>query len=417
MLSQQNKIKYVTGEGFWGVLTGLTVPSVILVSLLQNHNASKLMIGVVASGMSGAFFITSFFGLFFFTSRKKRKVQLVLWHLLVVSPMYIIIGILIFFSSSMSDVVFCWTLLALFILVNFFLGVIIPSWQDWIGHLCPKESRGSLMGLAFCVFNISWMVTSLIVSFIFRRDTSDTTYGLLYIAGGIAGMLSMVLFAIIDDRVDEHTEEQPKLSISEIKHAMKESYNQLNYRIYLTSKAFVTCGICMLPFYTLYYRSDLGGGLHESDIMSMTVVQVCMAALSAYITGRAGDKKGHRYSYIYSVLFIVLSLLVPIFSKGLISGYASFILMGLSGGIMVSHINIMLDTCTHDQRVVHLVLSNLIVGVFAVSIPILMGLMGDMLGIKPVFITALILTLIGILVAQFKMIEPRDILEAEIEAE
>ena len=80
----------------------MVAPATVLTVLLRHYGAGERLIGSVGAIESGAVLMPQVLGICLFTSRKRRKGHLVLWHVLLMSPALLVMAVLARGPGAMS---------------------------------------------------------------------------------------------------------------------------------------------------------------------------------------------------------------------------------------------------------------------------------------------------------------------------
>jgi MFS family permease len=235
------------------------------------------------------------------------------------------------------------------------IGITLGVWQDWLASVFPKEIRGRAMGISFFFSSAAGFAAALIAGKLINMFPGTKIYGILFIAAGF----------------------------------------------------------CILPFVAVYYMSDNGGGLTSGSIVSAGAAQTAGMALGNILLGKLGDKHGRRAGTIFGVVMQILALLMLIFSKGVVSCYAAYFVIGLSiSASIISHTNMLFETCPHDNRLAHITVGSLMMSAGSIGFPLLSGFFAATWGLQRLFIVSLIVSLAAMLWFLVRLKEPRNILKS-----
>ena len=91
------------GEVLWGFEWSLIAPATVLTLLLQQNGAGKQTIGALSAIEGGLILLPQVLSVYLFTSHRKRKRHLLLWHFFLMIPFTFLMGLLAYFSGSMSQ--------------------------------------------------------------------------------------------------------------------------------------------------------------------------------------------------------------------------------------------------------------------------------------------------------------------------
>jgi len=175
----RNAALNIGGECMWGGMSNLVAPATVLAMLLTEYGASKSMIGAIDGLTQGLLLLPQVIGIYIFHSRKKRKVRLVLWHMIGVLPSLIIMGLLTFHADKLGAECYRWSMLACYAFWCFSLGIVIAAWFDFIASLFHTGIRGTVLGLTNLGSALFGTLGALAAGWALRAYPGTDTYGWL----------------------------------------------------------------------------------------------------------------------------------------------------------------------------------------------------------------------------------------------
>jgi MFS family permease len=93
---------------------------------------------------------------------------------------------------------------------------------------------------------------------------------------------------------------------------------------------------------------------------------------------------------------------------------AAFAGMGICGGVsVVSHSNMLFETCPHDHRLAHITVGNLVMSAPLIAAPLLAGVLAAQLGLAALFRVCLAISLAAAAWILLRVREPRDLTLAD----
>jgi MFS family permease len=405
----RNALVFIMGEGLWGFNAGLVAASTVLAVLLKEFGAGNRMIGSIGALESGLTIIPQIFGMYFFHSIKHRKRNLIVWHLVAVIPFLFVSGLIICFENHYSAAAARWGLLLSFACFMCGIGIILGVWMDWIAHIFEAKTRGTLMGMTFFAASLMGALGALMAGAIINRVGSHFAYAILYFIAGFFASVSLLTFFLVKDPAENAAESSGKsISVNDILSSFKKSLLNENFKSFLLCRILASLGFCIIPFIAIYFKSDDGGGLSNSAIVSCGAAMTFGAAISNLALGRIGDMFGHRIGIIVGTLMQVVTLLIILVSSGLIFCIITYFCIGICiSSSFMSHTNMLLETCPHDHRLAHITVGNLVLSVPLVLSPFVAGIASENFGIRPVFMTCLVFSFLSFIWCLLKVKEPR----------
>ena len=399
---------FVIGEAIWGFQLGLITPVTVLAVLLSDLGASEYMIGSISSIHRGLIVVPQIFGVYLFASRARRRVQLVIWHYALIIPFILLNSVSMLFSDSLPPAVTRWSLVLWFAGFVFFTGVIVGPWFDWIANLFHPRIRGSVMGVCYFALSLTGAVAGLLAGWVLTEYPAKHAYAMLYAVAALGAALSMILFWFVKDPAVTEPEPPNRQRPREILSFFKLSLIEPNFRQFLIGRFLGFIGFSILPFIAVYYQSAGGGGLDNATIVSSGAAMTFGMAIGNLSLGRLGDHFGHRLGIIISTAVQALMLAVMLVSSGQMSCILAYFGAGIvSSGDLLSHQNMLIDTCPHDNRMAHIAVGNLMVAIPLIVAPILAGSVSKIWGLPVLFVISTVFSLASVIWMILLVKEPR----------
>jgi len=130
-------------------------------------------------------------------------------------------------------------------------------------------------------------------------------------------------------------------------------------------------GFCVGPFIALHYLSPSGGGLSDSLVVSLGAAQTAGSAICCVLFGRIGDRIGHRFGMLLGIVFQICSLASVLLIQGPVGYFLAMLFAGCVGGaLMISYLNLVIESCPHQVRAAHLMIGNIVAGVASLLFPL-----------------------------------------------
>jgi len=404
---RSNAAYNAVGETLWGFQAALVAPATVLTLLLQQNGAGKQTIGALAAIGSGLSLLPQVLSIYLFTSHRKRKRHLLLWHFFLMIPFTFLTGVLVHFSGSMSQSALRFGLIALFACFQFSMGMVVAVWLDWLAHLFRPEIRGKVVGLSWCCSALAGSGGALLAGHLIRSCPVPQIYAWLYLAAGAMQVFSVSVFWFIKDPAADEPD-IPPISASKLLLRFRESLGNENFRSFLAGRSLAMIGFSITPFIAVYYTSQAGGGLSPDMVVSYGAAMAIGLAIGNLVLGWLGDRAGHRAGLLIGAGIEVITLGIMLTSAGRLScqlAYAGAGVAGASG--FVSHNSMIFETCPHDSRLAHIMVANLILGLVAVAAPSLGGAAAAAWGLRTLFAICLVFSFASLAWVILRVREPR----------
>ena len=404
----RNAVLNAAGESFWGLQTALVSSATVLTVLLTRLGSGPLLISSISAIEAGGIVIPQIFGVYIFGSAAQRKKRIILWHWFVMIPFLFFMGLLVCCGSSVPKLFERWALLFFFGCFNVSIGIVSAIWMDWLAHLYDTKSRGTVMGIGFGCSATTGIFGGLLAGKIIRGFHDTSEYGYLYLAAGLIAFLSISLFWFINDSAIKTEPNDPAPQLRALINDFNESLRHANFRAFLVGRLLATAGFCILPFVTVYYTSATGGGLSDGAVVSCGSAQAAGFALANILLGRLGDRFGHRVGLMIGAGMQVVTMGIVLTGAGTIRCVCAFASVGvcISAGL-VSHYNMLFETCPHANRTAHIAAGNFIIGLGVIVFPVLAGLTIARWGLPVVFTISAIISAGALVWFMFFVKEPR----------
>jgi MFS family permease len=395
------------GEGLWGYGWNLAAPLTVLPLLVERLGGTTFEIGLLASiSTAGALFPQVLSPFILQTGRGKKRF-LILYHLFVLLPPWLLMGVSPLVLYGISAPAARVSLLVSYTVFMCCNGFIVPVWLDWVAGLFPQGVRGRAFGWSGTSAAAGSVLAALSAGAITRWLEFPTGYALLFFIGGGFYVASMVAFI---PTKEEALTARARMSRGEVFSRFKNSLSDRSFRSYLVSRLLTTAGTGPVAFFAVHYGSEGGGSVAEETLIALGAVVWLSQAAVGYLLGRLGDAHGHRIGAALGGVAQAAALVV----SGLMPGVgACAIVFAMTGAGYasgwVSHHNLLFETCPHDCRAAHITVSNLVLAPATALVPLATGAAVHAFGTGTVFLLCLVPTALGLLWLLALVREPRTV--------
>lgn len=405
-----NLTVFTVGESVWGFQMALISSATVLVLLLRHYGAGERMIGAIAAVEMAALIFPQVLGMYLFRSLRQRKRRLVRWHVLVMLPFLFAIGTTVLWGEAwLPRTLMPWVLMFFFGCYTATIGVIIAVWWDWIANIFPQAIRGMAIGLSFAASAGCGTLGGLLAGWLIKSATGTATYGYLYLAAGACGIVAMLCFlAIREPAFPAH--DPPPPSPADLLRLFRHSLADRNFRDFLVGRILATAGFAVMPFVALHYAAPAGGGLEPGIIVACAAAATAMTAVCNLGLGRLGDRYGHRWGILIGTGGQLTALLVMLWGGGLTACILTYAATGVAiAAAIISHSNMMFETCPHHDRTAHLTLGSLVMSGSTVFCPLLAGVIAEQWGLRSLFALSAAITVLALAWLALRVRDPRTI--------
>lgn len=409
--TRRNAFFNILGESIWGLKASLVVPSVILAVLLNQYGASPALIGVIPAIEISMQLVPQLLGGYIFHSRARRKMQLALWHYFVMLPFTLLMGVFTYFANALDPAVYRLVMLVCFACYMAAIGVVSASWVEYfLGTIFDGSIRGTVMGLSAFGASIFGTAAALFAGWWIGTYPGSLAYAWLYVMSWALGMISISIFLFIKDTGGAAAPEEKRASLGELTASLRLSLSSPNFRNYLIGRVLAVCGFSLIPFFAIHFTSSRGGGLAVDYVMACFSGYTIASAVGALALGRLGDRFGHRWGILFGAAMQIVALGTAMLLTGPLGCILTYIGAGLAGSCgFISHSNLVMEMrpVENENRVAHLSIANLVVGVPGAVAPLLSGWAAENWNLPVLFGICLVVSLIALLWLGLRFQEPR----------
>lgn len=217
-----------------------------------------------------------------------------------------------------------------YLLFTLGLGIVFPIWADFLETAHRPDRRGSFFGISFAFNFLAGSVGGLTVKTLLASPVgfpANFGYGFLIYAGCIL-MASLLFIPYRTTTTVRRSEPKTfRRFITEIRRLLA---SDTNFRRYITSRILLTANYPAVPLYAAYSYDKLRFDMSEAGIF--TAITVIVGGLWSYVTGRIGDRFGHKRAMVMVFSLYTLALVTAILAETLSQTYLIFVFLGMAQG-------------------------------------------------------------------------------------
>jgi MFS family permease len=393
---------------FFSLGTAVASITTLLPLFARNLGATNVEIGLIPALYYLGLSIPSLFnGLY--SSRIDRKLTFILKFTLMERLPYLGIALIAFFLVGINTS-FSLTLFFLLLAVSFCaMGIITPVWMEMVGKVIDPLRKGAYFAVGNGVGALmgiwgSRLAEKFIVKYPFAKN-----FGYCFLLTIGAMLISYIFLAL--------TREEKEKLLKAPSHYIKSLFNILkkdrNFRGFSVARIFLAMGVMGGSFYTVHTLENLH--VTGAIVARYNAVFLASQALSNFIWGPLGDRKGHKFVLLLGCISLLASNLVAITVKSSTGFFLAFALFGIYwSAIWVGGIAIIIDFGSKELKSMYIGLGYFISTFPSFFTPIIGGKIADFYGYQKVFWISLIINLIAfVLLLGIK--EPRVFKESELD--
>jgi len=395
------------GEAAYGAGMGLTAVTTVLPLLFHSLGAAEFEIGAIFGIATAGWLLGQPFGLFMLGRRRRGKQFLLGWCVVFWVPTYIAMGAAVHLLGT-GDPPLCRALL-LVVLSVWVLGdgMIGPLWIDWLSRLFGPEARGQAMGM------MAWATANTAAALVAGQFVSAAAFPHGYVALFWAAAALFVLGLVAYMRVADPpmAGEAPALYRGrDLLLRFGWSIRERNFRNYLVGRVLLTLGGGTAGFLAVFFGRPEGGSVPAATVIRLGAFLALAQGMASYALGWLGDRIGHKVGVLTGALAQAAAIVIAYLGRGELACGACFVILGVafSAG-WVSHLNMLFETCPHENRAAHITLGSLLLSPFVMVVPVATGALVAKLGWRTGIGLALVPTLMGVAWLALAVREPRAI--------
>ena len=269
-------------------------------------------------------------------------------HLLVWPPVFMMGFVFAFFAPTGPTAwIYFYTC---FILYGLALGFLIPIWTDFLRHAVNDDSRGTFLGVSFAFNSIGGFLGGILVKILFSSSIAfPKNFGYGFFIYLFMIMIATILYLGL--RIKSPAEKRPHKSVSEFFSETKRIIKtHTNFRRYLTARAFLTVIYPAISLYAVFMQEKFGFDISTAGIF--IILNVIAYSLSSYLSGKLGDRFGHKTAIVFSFSAHLFAVLTALFTTTMFGVYAVFIFLGFGyGSFMPASMNMVYSFAgTNDSK-------------------------------------------------------------------
>ncbi|MHB1001045.1 MAG: MFS transporter [Armatimonadota bacterium] len=328
-------------EFIWGMGIYFTLPATTIPSYLRSLGASPRMIGLTAMIITALPLLLQFYGRSVLDRFKDHQKGLVILHLIVITPYYIIPWMDSIFAST-NPALLAWLVIGLLALSQVLLGLCIPVWIDMIAQVIPSPLRGRYFGLSTGAIAVGGIIGGGAQMYL-QGWLGDSIFRGLFIASGICYTISMGAFYLTPIPKEAFNHPVEPSVFNSLKKGIRACHPKSNFARFAASSIMLALAMTIVPFLVVYATdAQKGLGLPSGIFTFMTFTQAIGGAVGALLLGWMVDHHGPRLPWICMISMITIVILVfphaatsPIHAS--ITIYPVLVLCSLLMGVLSSN--------------------------------------------------------------------------------
>ena len=384
--------------------TSLISSGVILPLFVSNLSSSKMLVGLIMTiTFAGSFFPQLFAAPLFARFQRMKKLLVPSVFFIERLPLLLLGPAVLLLAPRDPQL----TLLVFFILltlVSFGAGFNAVGNQELYARIIPVQKRGRLAGITGAAGIGLALAGTAVSRMVLANGAFPAGYGLLFGLAGLSALMAWVWLLLV---------REPNLPTRPANSGFRSFFRGIpailrgdpNYTRFLIAMAVLYFGGMSGNFLAVSAKERWG--LPESVIVTFPVAMYIGQALGSLICGWVADRRGYKVLQIIANAANVILLLVAIYAHAAWLFYVVFAVKGLSIAADILGNMITLEFSAPELRPAYIGIYNTASGVVFIFSPLIAGWLAEWVGYSGLFWITAIITALGILLLQFTVRDPR----------
>ena len=358
----QNQNFNIIHEFFWGFGTAFHTVYAVVPLFLKKLGAPEA-IAVSSTGMFSVLVAIPML----ITAALSRNITSLKKAVIYVHCLILIVSFFmgyIFCFSSIGTSPHAWKIyLFFFFLYGLSVGIIVPIWADFLDKTTNKSLRGNFFGLGFAFNSIGGFFGGIALKYLLSSNIPfPKNFGYGFFILFISLIIGTIVFYFYKQKKYQH---HKKKSLLQFKQETKLIINSHpNFHKYLISRVFYCATLPAMGLYAIYCQNKFYFEISEVGIF--TILNVTTMGFFSYISGKIGDRYGHKYGLVMAYALHLLAILLVLFSRNMLWVYCVFIAVGAGqGSFMPSAMNLIYDFAGERDKKTYMALIDSFLAPFA----------------------------------------------------
>jgi len=400
---KRNFFANIMDAGFWFFGDSFVAAYTILPVFMSTLTDSPILIGMIPALEGAGWFLPQLF-LAKYLEGQNRRLPLVmklgifdrLPYLLLALGAVLILKI----DRNLAVVLF----LFIYAIKVFSSGLVALPWQELIATVIPVSHRGRYWGYALILGKTMGMLGAAISGIMLTNIAYPLNYAYMFLVGFICVAISYIFLTLnIEPEIERQVPTENIKLWERIKIIL---VKDKNFAAFLVNRSFLFLSFMAMGFITVYGIQKFDLPISYSAIF--TGVMLISEVVGYGIWGTIGDRDGYKRVIEICNLFLIFGLLVLIFIESVWGLYIVFGIMSFAhSGEYIADQNIAMEFGKEEERPTYIGMSKTLTGPFILISPIIGRGIVKFWGYKNMFLTALIISLMGFVIIRFFVKEPR----------
>ena len=168
-----------------------------MIGLATEMGANDLIFGILSSIPQVAALMQLPFSVLVNRTHKRKQYMLTMG--IFSRALWLFFGLIPYIIPMAPAMVQLWSIIFLLGISSVFGSIINVCWFPWLSDLTPLQIRGRWLSIRESILAGANVMIGLVVAFVLDTLPIETRYVIIFLIGGIAGIMDMVAFAFADD--------------------------------------------------------------------------------------------------------------------------------------------------------------------------------------------------------------------------
>jgi MFS family permease len=387
----------------WGFGMAFHTTYAIIPLFLNQLGAPAAVVISVAGLFAILFALPQFASAVFARNIRNLKAAVIASHTLVMPPILMMAFAFAFFAPSGP---YAWLYYYIcFILYGLAIGFLLPIWAGFLHRATNRDSRGSFFGVSFAFNSIGGFVGGFLVKILLASTIPfPQNFGIGFFILFISIAVATAVFTGFRIKEPDNNTETKTISqfIAETKTIFK-THN--NFRRYLIARIFFSANFPVISLYAVFMQTKFGFDISTAGIF--TILNVAALGISSYLSGKIGDRFGHKTALIYSFSAHLLAIITALLAQSMAWVYIIFVFLGMGlGGFMPSSMNLVYEFAGDRDNKLYMAIIDTFLAPFVLIALILAGGLSSVISTEWLFISAGIFIFIGLILMALTVKDP-----------
>ena len=409
-LHASRNFRFGVGNGIaFTVVDALIAPSLVLAWFINRLGAPNVLVGLLPAILAGGWFLPQML----VATRVQGRKYMMSIYTRVGTTRAVVMGLIALSTLLLAEwpgmllVVF----FTLYTVYGFSAGFSGIPWLEVVGKVIAPRRRGSFFGMRNFWGGLLALLIAAPVGAILSEDLWGLTfpYNFAFLFAVTTVCVALGVWSWSSIREPAATVTSPPLNLRQLwQRGVRAVREDRDYRSFMMARILISLASVADPFYVVYAKTHLGA---PPEAVGLYLGALSIASLlSNFLWSPLADRAGNRQLMVLTVLSVCLvpgsALTISLVAGATPSDWlftlfaVVFVLSGLAAGASrIINNNMLLTIAPRAELVNYVGFLNTVLGV-VIFVPVLGGLLSDLVGYEALFVLSLLLAASAFLVVR-----------------